>query len=136
MSGMREKWIQFMAGRYGVDKLYYGLLVLYLILFILNLFIPSIVITVLCWSVFLYMFFRVFSRNVSRRYRENQRFLSVWHCIVVWFRMMENRFRDRKTKVYHKCPNCKAILRLPRKKGVHIVQCPKCQTDFKLKVRF
>ncbi len=140
MYGIREKLIQFMTGRYGIDQLYYGLLVLYFVLLIINFFIPSIiasiVLTVFCWSVFLYMFFRVFSRNLSKRYAENQMFLSIWNPIAAWFRLLRNRIRDRKTKVYHKCPNCKAVLRLPRRKGVHTVQCPKCKADFRLKVRF
>lgn len=136
MSGVREKFIRFMAGRYGVDKLYYVLLVLYLILLVLNLFLPSIVITVLSWGVLLYAFYRSFSRNIPKRYAENQAFLRVWNCITGWFRLTGKRVREWKTKVYHKCPHCKTVLRLPRKKGTHTVGCPKCHQDFIMKVHF
>jgi len=32
------------------------------------------------------------------------------------------------------CPNCRATIKLPRKKGKHTCTCPKCRVDFKVKV--
>lgn len=136
MSGMREKLIRFMSGRYGMDKLYYVLLVIYLILLLLNVFVPSVMITILGWGVLIYAFFRVFSRNVYKRYAENQKFLKLWNRIVSWFKLSAKRFKELKTKVYHRCPHCKTMLRLPRKKGKHTVSCPKCHRDLTMKVHF
>ena len=43
-----------------------------------------------------------------------------------FFVLRKNKFRDRKTHVYRKCPHCKAQIRLPKVKGEHKCACPKC----------
>ena len=37
--------------------------------------------------------------------------------------------------LWEKCPSCKAILRLPRRIGVHKTVCPKCGKEFTVRVR-
>ena len=32
------------------------------------------------------------------------------------------------------CPHCKAQIKLPRKKGKHVVKCPRCRQRFDIKV--
>ena len=124
-----------MYGRNGTDKLCYVLLVLYVLLWIssivvaqFRLVIAVYVITALQLLVLFYWIFRVFSRNVVKRRREVDRFFG-------FFRNKRNRFRDRKTHVYKKCPHCKAMLRLPKKKGKHTVCCPACRERFSVKIR-
>ena len=126
--------MRFMSGRYGNDALGKAIFWAYIILFIANLFIGSVIIYVLdIILVFLY-FFRVLSRNIPKRQSENQKYLLIRNKITQFFKRTKNRFRDRKTHVYKKCPNCKVYLRLPKRKGTHICSCPKCKTDFKIKI--
>ena len=40
-----------------------------------------------------------------------------------------------KVHVYKKCPACGAVLRLPRRIGVHKTVCPKCGKEFTVKVK-
>ena len=47
--------------------------------------------------------------------------------------MYKTMFKDRKTHVFKKCPQCKAMIRLPKRKGSHEVICPKCGREFKIK---
>ncbi len=131
----RDKLIRFLSGRYGADALYYGLLVLYVLLLILNLFFNTPVITVLMWAALLWMVFRAMSRNFAARRRENEVFLKFWSPIKNAFGNLRRRFTDR-THVYRRCPHCRATLRLPRKRGHHTVPCPRCGNRFDVHVLF
>ena len=132
-----------MYGRYGGDTLNKVLLGVYvavvLIFSIVSMTlaffpgVPDVVDTVLtlvymALSILLIVviFFRIFSRNIQKRRRENDRFCG-------FFKLIRNRFRDRKTHVYRKCPKCKAVLRLPKAKGKHTVVCPRCKERFGVK---
>ena len=44
-----------------------------------------------------------------------------------WAALGKNIWRDRKTHTYFKCANCKAVIRVPKRKGGGIVTCPKCR---------
>ncbi|MBE6885419.1 MAG: hypothetical protein E7486_00585 [Ruminococcaceae bacterium] len=136
MGGLREKLIRFMYGRYGVDQLYYCLFGIAVALIVVNLFVGSLVITLLELGLIVYAYFRVFSRNTYRRSRENQAFLRVWNPVRQWFKRTVRRIKEIKTKRYRKCPGCKMVLRLPRKVGEHRVCCPRCKNVFHVKIRF
>ena len=74
MGRFREKLWTWMAGRYGIDSLYYALLVLSLIFWIIQLIIPHWIWAVLCLTVLAFAIFRFLSRNRVRRAKEN----AVW----------------------------------------------------------
>ena len=127
-----------MYGRYGTDtlnKVYLGVYIAVVLLYsIVSLFLTDpaasaiLILSYLLTSTALIViiFFRMFSRNVIKRRRENEAFCG-------FFRLLRNRFRDRKTHVYRKCPQCRAVLRLPRAKGKHSVICPRCKNRFRVK---
>ena len=73
---MKEKLIRFMQGRYGVDQLSKFLLILGLIAVVVSsVFVDNIagfIFYILGWILVIYCYFRVFSRNVQKRYAENQ----------------------------------------------------------------
>lgn len=140
MGKFKNKIQRFFYGRYGGDTLNNVLLGVYLFIvlayFIGSLFIPpaavkvklivSLLYYVLTITLFILIFYRMLSRNVIKRRRENDRFCG-------FFRLRKNKIRDRKTHVYRKCPNCRAVLRLPRAKGKHHVVCPRCKHRFEVK---
>jgi hypothetical protein len=123
-----------MYGRYGTDTLGNVMLVSYIVITILytfvGFFVDSVWFDVAVWLVStalaIIVFYRMFSRNVAKRRKENERFCG-------FFRLRKNRFKDRKTHVYRKCPECKAVLRLPKAKGKHTVVCPRCKKRFSVK---
>ena len=131
MGKFKNKLYRFMYGRYGSDTLNKVLIIIYAVVVVvftvLSLFIDSV------WFSFAYFvasvtliyitFFRIFSRNIQKRRRENEKFCG-------FFKLRRNKFRDRKTHVYKKCPHCKAVLRLPKAKGKHTVICPRCKNHF------
>lgn len=134
MGNFKDKFVRFMSGRYGIDQLYYGLMVAYLVLLVANAFIRSTIIDILMWTVLTWMIFRSFSRNVYQRRLENEKFLKIWNRIKAKCSLTIRRIKEIKTRRFRKCPHCKTMLRLPRKTGKHTVECPCCHYEFKVRI--
>ena len=129
----RYKLMQFMSGRYGVDGLFYVLFAVSALLSIINCFVQSMWLQLVVYAIIVYAFFRIMSRNIDARRRENQWF----NKIKIGLIMKRNTRRQRRADynhVYKKCPRCHAVLRLPRRKGRHTTVCPKCNKEFKVYV--
>ena len=136
----RDKLARFMWGRYGIDGLYYGLFVTYIVTWILQYIVKpdflKAIISLIGLAALFFMVFRVFSRNIAKRRKENEKFMRIWTKTKNYFVLQKNKIRDFKNFTYKKCPACKANLRLPRKKGTHNVVCPKCRNRFEVKNLF
>lgn len=130
----REKLARFMAGRYGNDQLNNFLLIAVMIIILVNVFVNSLILSLVYLLLWGWSIFRSLSRSIYKRRKENEIFLKVWAPIKNSLRLMGNKYRDRKTHVYKKCPKCKAVLRLPKRKGEHAVKCPKCGERFDVKI--
>ena len=136
MSKFKEKLIRFASGRYGMDRLYYFISGLALIIMLVYVFVQKwwlypIILLLLGWGLF-----RCFSRNIYKRRRENQILTNILRAIGGFFKLNWNRIRYFGSKVFKKCPHCKAVIRLPRKRGSHSVRCPRCSKSFDVKVVF
>ncbi|WP_017473852.1 zf-TFIIB domain-containing protein [Amphibacillus jilinensis] len=136
MERLKRKIAQFMQGRYGIDQLYIAMLILYFILLAFNRRIHNPYFGLLLWLLIVVAIYRVFSKNISKRYVENQQFLKFWRRIKNKLSLTVKRLADVRTHRYRKCPNCQTVLRLPRKRGVHRTKCPRCTKRFQVKVRF
>ncbi len=130
----RERFQRFMIGRYGIDRLYHVLMVLCFILIIVNLFVGSLIISILELAIIGYAIFRMLSKNIYKRQRENQAFLKLTDKPRKFFKLQKCKHRDRKTHVYRRCPACKNNLRLPKQKGKHTVVCPCCKNRFDVRI--
>ena len=128
----KEKLIRFMYGRYGVDTMWYGLVGLAILLAICNLILRMPLIHILQSLILVYAIYRVFSRNIGARQKENEYFNRFWSKVKLQFR----RVKEIRTHVYHTCPHCGRTLRFPRRKGEHTATCPKCKGTLQVKVRF
>ena len=135
MRKFKNKLADFFYGRYGNDTLNKTLTAIYLVWLIaftiIDIFVQSIAFSIIGWIVTLTLFILIISGTMSRkiyaRRKENEKFCN-------FFKLRKNKFRDRKTHVYHKCKSCKSVLRLPKVKGKHTVVCPKCKNRFDVKV--
>ena len=67
---MRERFQRFMSGRYGVDELSRFLLGVTAILCILGIFLRSSILNGLVFLAIILIYFRMFSRNFSKRNQE------------------------------------------------------------------
>lgn len=126
-----KNWLQrFMYGRYGVDQLSIGILVLFILLTVMGIFVRIPYIEVVYLLLLILCYYRMFSRNIYKRRAENAKFMKFWGPIASFFKRKKKHFQDRKTHKYFKCPNCKQELRVPKGKGEITVTCPKCKTKF------
>ena len=125
---------RFMSGRYGLDALFYIIMGISVGLAFFNIFFRSLILQLLVYIFVLVAFFRVLSRNYAARQAENRWFLKTYTTL----KQKRDTIRQRRadvTHVYKKCPNCRVILKLPRRQGKHTTVCPKCNTSFKVNVR-
>ena len=122
---------RFMYGRNGMDQLNLVLMWVVLILDVVTMLVQrnhaavSMVLYWLSMAGWVYVLFRMFSKNLSKRRGENQKFVN-W----VW-RMKSSRAgaKERHADKDHKyftCKNCKTICRVPVGKWKIIITCPKC----------
>lgn len=132
---MFEKFKKFMAGRYGVDQLSNALNVLFFILVIIGLFTRNTLILYLSLVPMFYNYFRMFSKNFSKRYNENRIYTNMTAPVYNYFQKLKLKFqskkkRDKKKYKYYHCKNCGQELRIPRGKGKVVITCPICKHSF------
>lgn len=124
-----ESFRRFLSGRYGSDQLNLALLiaavVLSLLSGILSLLLPyavgvylNMLLSLVMYGLLAVALFRMLSRNIYKRQRENRRFRNFW-----------TRLTDRKNR-YFRCPKCRQTVRVPRRRGKINIRCPKCGERF------
>lgn len=142
MGNFRSRLASFMRGRYGVDALYWwsfgAILVLWIVRVVLTIFgfyIAARILSSLSTVILVIAVFRFMSRNIYKRSAENRKFMQILGKVKGKYILVRDRFRDRKTHVFKKCPSCGAMIRLPRRSGEHTVKCPKCSKRFDVKIK-
>ena len=126
---MKEKFYRFMQGRYGIDQLNSFLMIFCVICFIVNMFIGSIVLTFIAYGTWLFVIFRMFSKNIYARNRENDKYLNFFSPLSRWLKLKLMSKQDPSNK-YFSCPKCKQMVRVPKGHGTVVVTCPNCQNKF------
>ena len=113
----------FMMGRYGSDGLNKALLIVGVAL----IFLGSLFGKRVPWMSHLglaayvplgFCIFRMYSRNIGARQRENRAFLRFF-----------SRLKDKEHR-YYRCPKCRQTVRVPRGRGRINIRCPKCGEQF------
>ena len=127
---MREKLQRFMIGRYGADSFSKFMLGVALAICVLDIFIDSAMLSTWFYILVIYSYFRIFSRNIQKRYQENLKFLQLKNKFTSKFEKEINMLKQRKTHHIYKCPTCSQKIRIPRGKGRICITCPKCKTEF------
>lgn len=125
-----QLWLQrFMYGRNGPDQLSMVIMMVYLVLYLIAQIFRWPILAIVSLVLLIWCFFRMLSRNITARRKENQAFLSFFSRL----KRSSNRqksFRKDKDHRYYKCPKCGNILRVPRGKGKIEIKCPVCKTEF------
>lgn len=115
----------FMAGRYGPDRLTIFVLLTGFVASILSSLLRSGWLALLFWALsyglMIWAISRCLSRNTYKRYQENRKFLLIF-----------DRLKDRQHR-YYDCPRCRQTVRVPRGKGKIAITCPRCREVFQRK---
>lgn len=127
---MREKMARFMAGRYGVDQLNKIYLGITLVLLVLSMITRLSIFYVAGIALLVYTYYRMFSRNVSKMYAQNQRFLNARYRLAVKRSQRKKQWEQRKIYRFYICPGCRQKVRVPKGKGKIVITCPKCRMEF------
>ncbi|MGN1168453.1 MAG: hypothetical protein ACI4S2_18705 [Lachnospiraceae bacterium] len=127
---MKEKFMRFMYGRYGIDSFGKFLIIVAVITVFISNFTRSNLLATLSWVIIIWAYYRMFSKNIYKRSAENQKYLNKTYKIRCWFGKQKNLLIQRKTHHIYKCPTCKQKIRIPRGKGKIEIRCPKCNTTF------
>ncbi len=119
-----------MVGRYGQDQLGRFITFLALVILLVNLFFKRASLPSLALVLIIYSYYRIFSRDINARYRENQKFLDAVEPLRRTIFTSKTRYNNRKTYKYIKCPTCKLKMKVPRGKGKIRVTCKSCGNKF------
>lgn len=130
MNSFKDKMARFMYGRYGMDQLSRNLSLICLVLLIVTMFVRNNVIYMIALVGIVYTYFRVFSRNISRRSEENEKYLKFHYKVVGKLNKIKFRITDSKTHRIFRCPSCSQKIRVPRGNGKISIKCPKCRIEF------
>lgn len=133
-----------MRGRYGTDNLNRFLLIVAFAVIVVDMFLRWRILDLITVALLIYVYCRMFSRNINARYRENQRFLQFTSKL----RGQKGSFskggygygsggagyaRVKSHKIL-RCPGCGEKLRVPKGAGKINISCPHCGTKFIKKV--
>ena len=122
---------RFMMGRYGGDQLNMALLILSVVISLISGFVPmGWICTIVSAILIVLVFFRMLSRNTSRRFKENYVFLKVWNPVKNWFQWLYLSVRYMKKNRYFLCPKCGRIACIPKKVGRVTITCKGCKHKY------
>ena len=148
MLQVRNRFQQFMYGRYGMDQLNRFLSTVALIILVVSMFIRRPIVEIVALALLFWCYYRMFSRNVSKRAAENQKYLNFKYRVVCKVKKgkyvrsagsasfaqkrAQMKYRQEQKKIYRffACPNCAQKVRVPKGKGKICITCPKCKTEF------
>ena len=130
---MRQKFSQWMAGRNGSDQFGRFLVIVSFALLIVGMFVNNTIgtlLTALAFACLIFTYYRMFSKRIVDRQRENGAYLNLKYKVTGWFWWLKTRWQQSKTFRFYKCPECGVTVRVPRGKGKIRITCPKCSHAF------
>lgn len=124
-----------MAGRNGNDQLNRFLLLADVVLLLLSSILSRYsrlggLFYLLVLVLLGFTYYRMLSRDLYRRRSENEKYLRVKNQFFAKFRVLRERWKQRKDYKFFSCPSCKAVMRVPRGRGKIRIVCHKCGNSF------
>ncbi len=127
---IQSRMAQVLYGRNGFDDMARLCYRTALVLLIINLFADNAVIYFIWVGLLAYSIFRILSKNITKRYAENQKFLSMTEMPRSYLKLARLQFRDRNSSRYYICKSCHQQIRVPKGKGRIEIRCPRCGERF------
>jgi hypothetical protein len=130
---MRQKLMQFMAGRNGNDELNRFLLAVDMVLILLSVIFSrgvGRILSPIALVLLGFTYYRMLSRDLIRRSDENARYFRIRERVLSALRVRKEQWVQRKDYKFFVCPACKATLRVPKGRGKIKIVCRKCGNSF------
>lgn len=137
----------FFFKRNGLDDLALISLIIFIIIYIFAIIFPNVYVLFIIGALFLaYGLFRILSKNIYLREKENYIFLSLFkrkNKVKRQKTIKTKKVKKEKVKkvkkdknyIYKSCPYCNNELKISKgKKGERIVMCGKCFNEVKFKI--
>ena len=129
MDRFRNWLYKTMYGLYGQDSFGRFLFFLSIALWVISIF-TNYLVSIAALLVMGVEYFRIFSKNIAARRRENDRYMRLTAGIRRFFASKKAELAQGKKYKIFKCPECKQKLRLPRGRGKIEIRCRKCGNQF------
>ena len=119
-----------MTGRYGTDNYNRFIFGMAVAIFVLSIFVGRGLLYYVGIGLLIYGYFRMLSRNIPARYKENERFLKRTEKVRRLIRINRTKIGQRGEYAFFKCPVCSQTVRVPKGRGHILITCPKCRHEF------
>lgn len=129
----QRKAAEWLRGRQGPDDLAVFSTNLAVVIVIVNLFARVGWLSWVALVLVAYSVFRITSKNLGARSRENAAFLKALGPARPWFQNPRAAWRELRSFKHVTCPSCRQRVRVPRGKGKLRVTCPRCRNKFEVR---
>lgn len=130
MENVQRKMVEWTRGRHGADELSNAVTNVAVLLVVVDLFARTSFLSLLALLMLAYAWFRISSKNITARSRENNAVMKAAGPVVGFIANPAAAVREHKAYKHLACPSCGQRVRIPRGKGKVRVTCPKCKTRF------
>lgn len=131
---MRERFHQFMQGRYGTDQfsgfMAWTALILWVIAKVTKLLLLGRVCLFAAIILIFCVDYRILSKNLVKRAQENERYLIMTGRVRRYMQKWQYQLQMRRDHRIFQCPSCNQKIRVPKGKGKIAITCPQCRTEF------
>ncbi len=125
-----RKAVAWARGRNGADELSGSCTTLAVIFVVIDLFAHTTWLSAVALALLAYALFRITSKNVTARGRENSAALRAAGPVISFLSNPAAMLRETRSFVHLRCPSCGQRVRIPRGKGKVRITCPKCHARF------
>ena len=129
----QRKLAEWLRGRQGPDDLAVFSVNLAIVLVLVNVFARTSWLGWVALVLVAYAMFRIQSKNLGARARENAAFLKALGPVRPWIQNPRAAWSELRAYRHVRCTSCKQRVRVPRGKGRLRVTCPRCKSKFEVR---
>ena len=129
----QRKATEWLKGRQGPDDLAVFCVNVAFVVLVVNIFVRVGWLGWVALALVAYSMFRIQSKNLGSRARENEAFLKALGPARPWVQNPRAAWGELRSYKHARCSSCRQRVRVPRGKGRLRVTCPKCGTKFEVK---
>ena len=129
----QRRLMEWLRGRQGPDDLAVFSVNLAIVIVLVNVFARTGWLGWVGLALVAYAMFRIQSRNLGARARENKAFLRALGPARPWVQNPRAAWAELRAYKHVRCSSCRQRVRVPRGKGRLRVTCPRCKTKFEVR---